>query len=81
MKITVKLFAILKDKAGVSQIDLEVPSGKSVADAAGLLVKQYPTLEPLVSKIAFAVNEEYVAIKTELHDGDELAFIPPVSGG
>ncbi len=81
MKINVKLFAILKDKAEVSQLDLNLPEGKSVVDAVELVVEQYPSLKPFISKIAFALNEEYVSISTRLHDGDELAFIPPVSGG
>ena len=81
MTITLKLFAILKDRAGLSEKTLELPAGKTASDAADLLANQHPDLKAFLPRVAFAINEEYVASNTELHHGDELALIPPVSGG
>ena len=81
MTITVKFFAILRDKAAVSQTTLELPASSSVADAMKSIARQYTDVEPLLARIACAVNEHYVPVTTELHNGDELALIPPVSGG
>jgi molybdopterin converting factor subunit 1 len=81
MTITAKLFAILKDRAGLSQTTLELPTGGTVFDAAELLADRYPNLKTFLPRIAYAVNEQYVGPDTELQNGDELALIPPVSGG
>jgi molybdopterin synthase catalytic subunit len=81
MTINLKLFAILRDRAGVAEMVLELADGSVAADAAEALSRQYPALRQLVAKVAFAVNQEYVQASTILRDGDELALIPPVSGG
>src|SRR5437773_6480369 len=81
MRITVKLFAILRDRAGVSELDLELPAGSTVSAAAHLLIEQHAGLKQILPRAAFAVNREYVPPTTTLNDGDELAAIPPVSGG
>jgi sulfur-carrier protein len=81
MTITVKLFAILRDKAGVPELPLTLPEGASVTSALESLVRQYPDLKPFANRIAFAVNLARVSASAPLHDGDELALLPPVSGG
>jgi len=81
MTITIKLFAILKDRAGTSQTKIEIPAGTGINHAVERLARQYPTIQPFLCKLAYAVNEHYMPVTTELHDGDELALIPPVSGG
>jgi molybdopterin converting factor subunit 1 len=81
MTITIRLFAVLRDRAGLAQLQLELPNGTSAADASRRLAVNYPDIEPYLSKTAFAVNQQYASPATELHDGDELALIPPVSGG
>src|SRR3954463_15720476 len=81
MNIRVRLFALLRDRAGASQVALELPSGATVAAASQALGEKLPALSPLLPRVAFAVNREYVAADTTLNDGDELAIIPPVSGG
>ena len=81
MTVTVKLFAILRDRAGLRETTLELAAGSYVTDAVAHLAFRCAGIEPFVSKLAFAVNEQYVPANTELHDGDELALIPPVSGG
>ena len=79
--VTVKLFAILRDAAAVSSFPLEIPEGGTVASASHIILSRYPTLEKHLSRSAFALNRVYASRDAVLHDGDELAVIPPVSGG
>lgn len=81
MTIRVKLFAILRDKAGTPELRLEVREGACVADAVEALLSRRPELAPFAGRIAFAVNLSRVDGATVLNEGDELALLPPVSGG
>ena len=81
MTVQVKLFAILRDHAGTSELKLDVPEGSRPSDVAELLISRQPALREIMPRVAFAVNQEYVPRDTVLRDGDELALIPPVSGG
>jgi len=81
MTITVKLFAILRDKAGVGEFRLPLPAATSAAGALEAVVRQYPALSPYARRVTFAVNLTRVAGDEVLKDGDELALLPPVSGG
>jgi molybdopterin converting factor subunit 1 len=81
MRVSVKFFAILRDRAGVSETTLELSGGATVAMARDRLAEYFPVLKPLLARAAFAVNHNYVPLTTRLNDGDELAVIPPVSGG
>jgi molybdopterin converting factor subunit 1 len=81
MKITIRLFAVLRERAGVSQLTLELPVGATVATAKDSVLQEYPQLANVISPAAFAVNRSYSSASAELRDGDELAFLPPVSGG
>src|SRR5919197_4836370 len=76
MRITVRLFAMLRERAGTEQLTLELPDGARVKDALGRL-DQLADGVPLV----MAVNREYAPEDQQLDPGDELALIPPVSGG
>ena len=76
MQITVRLFAMLRERAGAEQLTLELPEGARVKDALGRL-DQLADGVPLV----MAVNREYAPEDQQLDPGDELALIPPVSGG
>jgi MoaE-MoaD fusion protein len=76
VEVTVRLFAVLRERAGASQVTLELPDGARVSDALAELDGLADGL-PLV----MAVNREYAAEDTPLDPGDELALIPPVSGG
>jgi molybdopterin synthase catalytic subunit len=80
MRINVKLFAILRDRAGVAEATLELPSDATAATAAAQLTQLYPAIGAL-PRLAYAVNRSYAPASTVLADGDELALIPPVSGG
>lgn len=81
MRVTVKLFAILRERAGREEVGLDVPAGTTAAQAAEKLVEQVPHLRGLVRRAALAVNRGYVKPDAVLSEGDELALIPPVSGG
>ena len=79
MIVRVLFFAYLRERCGVREVAMEVPSNASVADLWGALSARYPALEG--QRLRFAVNQEYVDNRRTLHDKDELALIPPVSGG
>ncbi len=81
MKAYVKLFAILREKAGTSALTLELPEHATIADLIQEMAQRYPTLLVDTSNTMVAVNAEYVQESHTLHDGDEVALIPPVSGG
>jgi molybdopterin converting factor small subunit len=81
MTVRVKLFAILRDKAGVAELPLGLPDGASVADAMETLAGRLPGLRPHLTRAAAAVNLARATPDTILNDNDELALLPPVSGG
>lgn len=82
MNIRALYFAALADTLGVREQTLVLGPGASVADAWAALVKQHPALAGAgAAPVAFAVNLEYAPPERVLSDGDELALIPPVSGG
>jgi molybdopterin converting factor subunit 1 len=81
MIITVRLFAILRERAGQSELKLDLPAGATIAMARDELLKEVPGLAGLIDRVAFALNRNYVPVEAELSEGDELALIPPVSGG
>jgi molybdopterin synthase catalytic subunit len=81
MIIRVLFFASLADALGVREAALELPDNADVARAIGALTAEYPKLADSSGRLAFAVNRAYVGRSAPLADGDELALIPPVSGG
>jgi molybdopterin converting factor subunit 1 len=81
MQITVKFFAILRERAGMNEIQIDLPLHDTVAAASARIARELPSIAAMLPRVAFAVNQSYVPTTTELHDGDELAIIPPVSGG
>jgi molybdopterin synthase catalytic subunit/molybdopterin converting factor small subunit len=76
VKVSVMLFAGLRERAGSDELELELPDGARVADA----LARVQHLAPGVS-LVLAVNREYADVDVVLHAGDELAVVPPVSGG
>ena len=80
MKVKALLFASYREKAGVSRFELELEPGATVGDLAHEVSLRYPGL-PEPERIVVAVNNEYQEHDFVLADGDEAAFIPPVSGG
>jgi molybdopterin converting factor subunit 1 len=81
MRIHVRFFAILKDRAGVSELQLDLPDESTVEIARSEIAVRFPSIAGMMDRVAFAVNREYVKRESVLRDGDELALIPPVSGG
>jgi molybdopterin converting factor subunit 1 len=81
MNVVVKLFAAAREIVGAGEIVVNVPAGAKVADLRGALALAAPELAPLAERSLMAVNAEYATESTPLTAGDELALIPPVSGG
>jgi molybdopterin converting factor subunit 1 len=80
--ISVRLFAVLRERAGRSALELELPDGSTVAEAIDRLRDEPGLDEPLERiRVAAAVNREYASPEVRLSAGDELALVPPVSGG
>ena len=65
----------------MDQLQLDLPSGTTVRGASESIAEKLPSLRDVLGRVAFAVNREYVKPDAILKDGDELALIPPVSGG
>ena len=80
MQIRARFFASYREAVGQRKLELEVARGTTVADLWQRLGQEFPRLSA-ISPAAAAVNMEYVPFEAELRDGDEVAFLPPVSGG
>ena len=81
MVVTVRLFARLRELAGASELTRELPDGAVAQTLWDSLVRDYPAFEAYGPAISCAVNQEYSRLTTPLAAGDEVAFLPPVSGG
>lgn len=81
INVRVLFFASLADLMGGRRRNLDLPAGATIADALRDLAKDAPDLVARAPHVSFAVNEAFVSVDTPLSDGDELALIPPVSGG
>ena len=81
LEITVRLFAVYRDRIGESTLNLRLEEGTSVAQLAEQLVASYPHVFPRAKDLVVAVNQEYADHSQLLSGGDEIALIPPVSGG
>lgn len=81
MTVTVKCFAIARDLAGYAERSFDLPEGATAGDALEAVVVVSPNLSKHVGRMALAVNLAYVDRAHRLADGDEVALIPPVSGG
>ena len=81
VKITILLFGQAREWVGVSTLDLDVETPASVESAFAIIKSQNPRLGEMERSLLFAVNEEYASPSHPLSDGDQLAVLPPVSGG
>ena len=84
MTVHILLFGHYKDavpNSGNSPFALGVPEGAPVATVAGLLAERDPRLSDLLTRTRVAVGAEFAGPDTPLSEGDELAFLPPMSGG
>lgn len=80
MKVKVKFFALGRELVGQGELDIDLPGQAGVSALIESLKKDYPRFAQLNSYL-IAVNMEYAAADTPLKEGDEVAIIPPVSGG
>jgi molybdopterin converting factor subunit 1 len=81
MRVTVRLFARLRDIAGAAELARDVGPDATVGSVWRQLVKDYPDFAGYERSISSAVNADYARMDHPVHDGDEVAFLPPVSGG
>ena len=81
MRIVVLYFHTLRDVAGCSTESVELPEGARVSDLLDALGAQYPRLAELRPSLLVAQDLEYVSASATLRDGEEIALMPPVSGG
>jgi molybdopterin synthase sulfur carrier subunit len=81
MQVRVRLFAALREATGRSDLALELPAGSTPEDVFRQLATEHPALGPRRKSLATAVNRRYARFDAPLREGDEVVFIPPVSGG
>lgn len=79
--MNVRLFARLRDLAGAGELVREVPAPATVATVWQMLVGEMPGLREYERTMSVAVNADYAKMSAPVADGDEVAFLPPVSGG
>jgi molybdopterin converting factor subunit 1 len=81
MRVTVQLFARLREVAGEGACECDVPAGASIADVWRALCARHAGLEPFGRTVSCALNEDFARMSAPVREGDAVAFLPPVSGG
>jgi molybdopterin converting factor subunit 1 len=81
MRVRVRLFASLRESAGTGEVELDLPDEATAEDAWRALVDHHPPLAARRASLSVAVNRRYSSFDIALASGDELVFVPPVSGG
>lgn len=81
MNVHVRLFARYREVAGTTALDLDVPANSTALDVFDRLADRFPEMRPMRASTLMAVDAEFVRPETELREGEELALMPPVSGG
>lgn len=81
LKVNVRLFASYREKAGRAEVSVRLPNGATVGYLAKEVLRRYPGMASDPERLVVAVNQEYRDHLYRLDDGDEVALIPPVSGG
>ena len=79
--VEILLFGAAADRAGTRKVQLEVEEGATLAEVWPMLAERYPDLSSMRDTLAFAVNGEYARMDEPVGPGDEVAVLPPVSGG
>ncbi len=81
MKVKVKFFALYREIVGLRETQADLPAGSTALDLWESFAREHASLRSNISHTRFAVNGQYADASTALSDGDEVVFIPPVSGG
>lgn len=81
MRVSLRFFALVRERIGESERSVDLPDGSTVTDVLAYVEQQFPEIGPLFRASMIMRNQEYVGRGEPLADGDEIAFIPPVSGG
>jgi len=83
MKVTVRLFASLREQAGMDRLEVELPPGATVDHLTTLLSESYPVLKEVLErrKVLISLNQEMANKEDILKEGDEAGLLPPFSGG
>ena len=79
MKIKVKFFAILRERAGTAEVTKDIRDGSTVTDLWQVLQQEFPKLNVAGIRLLYSVNKNYVSPDFKLSEQDEVVFIPPVS--
>jgi molybdopterin converting factor subunit 1 len=81
MRVTVRLFARLRDIVGAAEMPRDIPPGSTIRTVWTALAGEYPGMAQYERSMSSALNADYARMDVEVHEGDEIAFLPPVSGG
>lgn len=81
MDLTVRFFALYRERAGLNEFSFDLPRDATVADLTAEVRQRFPNLAPPQVDIVVAVNANYAEPETVLNPGDDVCLIPPVSGG
>jgi molybdopterin converting factor subunit 1 len=81
MRVTVRLFARLRDLAGSGELVRDVHGPATVKTIWKMLVAEFPAIAEYEQSMSVAVNADYSRMSADVNEGDEVAFLPPVSGG
>lgn len=81
MRVSVQLFARLRELAGGAALECDVPPGATIADVWRAIAAAHPALAPFGASVSCARNEDFARMHTPVREGDAIAFLPPVSGG
>jgi len=81
VRVRVLTFATAREAIGAGEIEIEIADGSKISDLADRLKTEFPSLEPIWPRLAIALDGNITTPSAELHDGAEVALLPPVSGG
>lgn len=81
MRVRLLLFALYRDLTGVEELEIDVAGGSNAGAALAALRAEDARFSVLPDRPVIAINREYALLDAALHDGDELALLPPVAGG
>jgi molybdopterin converting factor subunit 1 len=81
MKVKIKFFAILRERAGTAETTREIQEGSTISQLWEGLQRDFPKLAVPGLRLLYAVNQDYVTSDYVLKESDEVVFVPPVSGG